>query len=78
MTPEESKLLNRIQLISIIRELGDRAQETGEENLAIMLYGIAGAAAEGSEEVLAILIGEFARLRMKKLGVLPPEEENQS
>ena len=62
------------QLLQCVIELAARAAELGNHELSIVLFIAAGAQAEGSQGELALLCGEFAKLRMAIQKGLDPEE----
>ena len=62
------------QLRQCVIELAARAAELGYHELSIVLFVAAGAQAEGSQGELALLCGEFAKLRMAIQKGIDPEE----
>ena len=64
------------QLLQCVIELAARAAELEHHELSIVLFIAAGAQAEGSQGELALLCGEFAKLRMAiEKGMTPKEIE---
>jgi hypothetical protein len=76
MTPEESFLLNRQQLIQTTIQLAERCLETQELTLAAILFTVAASAAEGSDTALAIIVGEFAKIRSEQIHTDHNKESN--
>ena len=62
------------QLLQCVIELAARAAELENHELSIVLFIAAGAQAEGSQGELALLCGEFAKLRMAIQKGIDPEE----
>lgn len=62
------------QLRQCVIELAVRAAELGHHELSIVLFIAAGAQAEGSQRELALLCGEFAKLRLAIQKGMDPEE----
>lgn len=65
------------QLIQCVIELAARAAELEYHELSIVLFVAAGAQTEGSQDELALLCGEFAKLRMAIQKGLDPDEINK-
>jgi hypothetical protein len=64
------------QLIQCLIDLATRAAELGNHELSVVLFVAAGAQVEGSARELALLCGEFAKLRMAiEKGMTPKEIE---
>lgn len=62
------------QLTQCLIDLAARAKELEQHALAVVLFVAAGAQVEGSQNELALLCGEFAKLRMAIQNGLDPEE----
>ena len=62
------------QLTQCLIDLAARAAELEYHELSVVLFVAAGAQAEGSQGELALLCGEFAKLRMAIQNGLDPEE----
>ena len=62
------------QLLQCVIELAARAAELEYHELSIILFIAAGAQTEGSQGELALLCGEFAKLRMAIQKGIDPEE----
>jgi len=62
------------QLVQCLIDLAARAAELGNHELSVVLFVAAGAQVEGSGGELALLCGEFAKLRMAIQNGLDPEE----
>jgi hypothetical protein len=52
------------QLFQCVIDLATRAAELGHHELSIILFTAAGAQSEGSQSELALLCGEFAKIRL--------------
>ena len=64
------------QLTQCLIDLATRAAELGNHELSVVLFVAAGAQVEGSAGELALLCGEFAKLRMAiEKGMTPKEIE---
>jgi hypothetical protein len=64
------------QLIQCLIDLAARSAELGNHELSVVLFVAAGAQVEGSAGELALLCGEFAKLRMAiEKGMTPKEIE---
>lgn len=64
MTPEETRLFNRAQLVNVIKDVAERADETNEPAVSCVLYGLCAAIMEGSDPMLAHLVATFAQARL--------------
>jgi hypothetical protein len=62
------------QLLQCVIELAARAAELEHHELSIVLFIAAGAQAEGSQAELALLCGQFAKVRLAVRNGLDPEE----
>jgi hypothetical protein len=62
------------QLRQCVIELAARAAELGHHELSIVLFIAAGAQAEGSQGELALLCGEFAKVRVATQKGFSPEQ----
>lgn len=62
------------QLLKCLIDLATRAGELDNHELSVVLLTAAGAQAEGSQGELALLCGEFAKLRMAIQKGIDPEE----
>ena len=62
------------QLLQCVIELAARAAELEYHELSIILFIAAGAQSEGSQSELALLCGEFAKIRLAIQEGLAPEE----
>jgi hypothetical protein len=66
----------KVQLLKCVIDLATRAAELGNHELSVVLFVAAGAQVEGSAGELALLCGEFAKLRMAiEKGMTPKEIE---
>lgn len=62
------------QLLQCVIDLATRAAELGHHELSIILFIAAGAQSEGSQSELALLCGEFAKIRLAIQKGLDPDE----
>jgi len=62
------------QLLQCVIELAARAAELEHHELSIVLFIAAGAQAEGSQAELALLCGQFAKVRLAVRNGFDPEE----
>ena len=61
----EQRIANRKQLKQCFMDLGDRALELGEPCISSLCFITAASIVEGSDELLAIWNGEFAKMRLE-------------
>lgn len=54
----------KIQLVQCLIDLANRFGELGDKNTQSMLLVMAGTVKEGSQEMMALWLGEYARLRI--------------
>jgi hypothetical protein len=59
--------LTKDQLVNCLIDLSERFGELGDEYTRSVLLCVAGTVKEGSEEVLAIWMGEYAKIRIEML-----------
>ena len=59
--------ITKDQLVKCLIDLSDRFGELGDEYTRSVLLCVAGTVKEGSEEVLAIWMGEYAKIRIEML-----------
>ena len=74
-TSSSNSDMTRAQLIGCIQQLGERAKELEEYNIAGILYTVVGALIEGEEEFSAIC---HAYALMRVQAECPDKDENES
>jgi hypothetical protein len=74
----EQRLLNRVQLKQCFVDLGNRAEELGEHAIKPICLVIAGTIAEGSDEMLADWMAEYAKLRISLMDSEDEDFQNKS
>lgn len=63
----DQRLKNREQLKQCFIDLGERAVETDENAIGSICHVIAGTIMEGSDELLAYWMAEYARMRIQMI-----------
>lgn len=63
----DSSELNRIQLMRCIKDIAERAEETGEREIACCCFAIAASIIDGSYPAFADISNKFARIRLNQI-----------
>ena len=63
----DSSELNRIQLMRCIKDIAERAEEIGEQEIACCCFAVAASIIDGSYPAFADISNKFARIRLDQI-----------
>jgi hypothetical protein len=67
--------LAKDQLVQCLIDLSQRFGELGDESTRAILLVVAGTVKEGSEDILAIWMGEYAKIRIQEINEKLEDDE---
>lgn len=67
--------ITKDQLVQCLIDLSQRFGELGDESTRAILLVVAGTVKEGSEDILAIWMGEYAKIRIQEINEKLEDDE---